>query len=104
MREVSDALVAREQLTRQVALLQQQVAAVSQQLDLAQLRYQGGTANYLEVTVAEENLLPVQLALARSRANQLGSVVQLYRALGGGWQQSGPPSKPAPPPHSPPYY
>ena len=51
---------------------------------LSQMRYEGGLDSYLQVLDAERNLFQGQLALARLRRDELVSVVQLYRALGGG--------------------
>ena len=48
-------------------------------------RYQGGRANYLDVLTAQRDLFNSELSLAQTRRNQLVSVVQLYKALGGGW-------------------
>jgi multidrug efflux system outer membrane protein len=48
------------------------------------MRYEGGLDSYLQVLDAERNLFQGQLALARLRRDELVSVVQLYRALGGG--------------------
>ena len=53
---------------------------------LSQLRYKGGLDSYLQVLDAERNLFLGQLSLARLRRDELQSIVQLYRALGGGWQ------------------
>ena len=69
--------------------LEQQVEALQSALRLADLRYQGGRANYLDVLTAQRALFDAELSLARTRRNQLVSVVQLYKALGGGWS-SGP--------------
>jgi multidrug efflux system outer membrane protein len=54
-------------------------------LRLAELRYKGGLANYLDVLVARRNLFEAELAMTGSRRLHLVSVVQLYKALGGGW-------------------
>ena len=54
-------------------------------LRLANLRYKGGLANYLDVLVAQRNLFEAELALTGTHRLQLVSVVQLYKALGGGW-------------------
>jgi multidrug efflux system outer membrane protein len=54
---------------------------------LSQLRYKGGLDSYLQVLDAERNLFQGELTLAQLRKNELLSIVQLYRALGGGWQQ-----------------
>jgi multidrug efflux system outer membrane protein len=50
------------------------------------LRYNQGLANYYEVLEAEQQLYPAELSLARTQADQLIIVVQLYKALGGGWK------------------
>ena len=48
--------------------------------------YDTGLANYLEILIADQQLFDQELLLARARGSQLTAVVQLYRALGGGWQ------------------
>ncbi len=63
----------------------QQVAALQSALKLAELRYKGGLANYLDVLVARRNLFEAELALTGTRRLHIVSVVQLYKALGGGW-------------------
>ena len=84
-REVEDALVAvrtaREQREAQV----QQVEALRSALRLASLRYKGGLANYLDVLIAQRNLFEAELALTGTHRLHLVSIVQLYKALGGGW-------------------
>ena len=84
-REVEDALVAvhktREQTQAQVA----QVTSLLSALELATLRYQGGVANYLDVLIAQQSLFDAELSLTATRRLHLVSIVQLYRALGGGW-------------------
>jgi multidrug efflux system outer membrane protein len=84
-REVEDALVAvrtaREQREAQV----QQVEALRSALRLANLRYKGGLANYLDVLIAQRNLFEAELALTGTHRLHLVSIVQLYKALGGGW-------------------
>jgi len=86
LREVSDALVGysrtREQRTQQELL----VAALTETTRLSNLRYKGGLDSYLQVLDSERNLFQGQLALAQLRLAELQSFVQLYRALGGGWQ------------------
>ena len=54
---------------------------------LAYMRYTGGVSNLLEALDADRNLFDAELSLAQSRRDELLSVVQLYKALGGGWQQ-----------------
>ncbi|MBO9667574.1 MAG: efflux transporter outer membrane subunit [Bdellovibrio sp.] len=62
-----------------------QVEAVKRNLYLANLRYKNGQSPYLEVLDAERQLYSVQLSLVQSQQARLVSVVDLYKALGGGW-------------------
>lgn len=58
--------------------------------DSAQLsgkRYEAGTTNYLEVLTNETNYLSAEIGLAQAHLNELLALVQIYKALGGGWQQ-----------------
>jgi multidrug efflux system outer membrane protein len=87
LREVSDALVAHDRTREQRTAEEKLVEALSESVRLPNLRYQGGLDSYLQVLDAERNLFGVQLTLAQLRLVELQSVVQLYRALGGGWQQ-----------------
>jgi multidrug efflux system outer membrane protein len=84
-REVEDSLVAVRTVRVQIDAQQQQVTALQSALKLAELRYKGGLANYLDVLVARRNLFEAELSLTGTRRLQLVSVVQLYKALGGGW-------------------
>jgi outer membrane protein, multidrug efflux system len=84
-REVEDSLVALRTVRVQSDAQQQQVTALQSALKLAELRYKGGLANYLDVLVARRNLFEAELALTGTRRLHLVSVVQLYKALGGGW-------------------
>ncbi len=84
-REVEDALVAARTARMQNEAQQAQVNALQSALRLAELRYKGGLANYLDVLVARRNLFEAELAMTSSRRLHLVSVVQLYKALGGGW-------------------
>jgi multidrug efflux system outer membrane protein len=54
---------------------------------LSDLRYRGGFTSYLEVLTSETNFFSAELGLAQARLNELLALVQLYVALGGGWQQ-----------------
>lgn len=84
-REVEDSLIAVRTARLQSGSQQQQVTALQSALKLAELRYKGGLANYLDVLVARRNLFDAELALTGTRRFVLASIVQLYRALGGGW-------------------
>jgi outer membrane protein, multidrug efflux system len=83
--ETSDALIAQQTLVGQRAALQSQVDSLRQSVDLAFERYNGGRASYFEVLDAEQQLFPSEDALAQTQRDQLLAVVNLYKALGGGW-------------------
>ena len=59
-------------------------------LALAAARYQQGVTDFLQVLVAQRNLLAVEQDLSDSLTAISGNMVQLYKALGGGWDQAGP--------------
>lgn len=86
LREVSDALVAHTRTRDQRHEEEKLVTALSESVRLSELRYRGGLDSYLQVLDAERNLFGGQLTLAQLRLLELESVIQLYRALGGGWQ------------------
>lgn len=85
-REVSDALVGyqryREYREQQALLATSTREAVS----LSEQRYRGGAASYLEVLDSNTRLFAAELGLAQAQRNELLALVQLYNALGGGWQ------------------
>ncbi len=84
-REVSDALIeyqrSQEFYNKRLELTQANRNAA----ELATVRYEGGVTSYLEVLYNEQQLFDAELSLSQARLNELLSVVQLYRALGGGW-------------------
>jgi multidrug efflux system outer membrane protein len=86
-RSVSDALVAyhktREFRTQQELLFRSAQDAAR----LSHMRYTGGVTGYLEVLTNETNAFSGELGLVQARLNELLALVQLYQALGGGWQQ-----------------
>ena len=84
-REVEDALVAVRTAREQREAQAQQVEALRSALRLANLRYKGGLANYLDVLIAQRSLFEAELALTGTHRLHLVSIVQLYKALGGGW-------------------
>ncbi len=88
-KEVEDTLIAVQKAREQRAAQEQQVAALQSAFRFADLRYQGGRASYLDVLTAQRTLYESELALAGTRRTQLVSVVQLYKALGGGWSPTG---------------
>ena len=83
--EVEDTLVAVRTSREQSKAQEAQVASLQSALHLADLRYQGGLANYLDVLTAKRSLFDAELSLAATRRLHLVSIVQLYKALGGGW-------------------
>jgi len=85
-RDVSNALIA---LNKQRAYREQQeklVIAAQDATRLARIRYQGGATAYLEVLTTDSNLYAAQLSLVTAQQGEALSLVQLYNALGGGWQ------------------
>jgi NodT family efflux transporter outer membrane factor (OMF) lipoprotein len=85
-REVSDALISVRKTAEQRVQEESLVKALRETERLSTLRYRGGLDSYLQVLDAQRNLFQGELALARLRRDELLSVVELYRALGGGWQ------------------
>ncbi len=85
-REVSDALVGYRRTRELRAQLTQLVAATEDAVRLSNLRYQGGAASYIEVLTSQTSFFNAELELAQARLNELLALVQLYAALGGGWQ------------------
>jgi multidrug efflux system outer membrane protein len=85
--EVSDALIGYQKL-HEVRLRQQDtVADLQESVRLSNDRYSGGTTTYLEVLDGQRALYSAELTLAQARGDEYQSLVQLYKALGGGWQQ-----------------
>ena len=84
--EVSDALVGVRRLREVRIESARQVQALTKQTNLANQRYFGGVTPYLEVLDSDRELFESELRLTRDQANELLSVIALYRALGGGWQ------------------
>lgn len=83
-RDVSDALVARQALARQLAIAQDARTAQSERARLSQLRYDHGAAAFLEVLDAQRDLLVADQQVVQLRRALLSSQVSLYAALGGG--------------------
>jgi multidrug efflux system outer membrane protein len=86
-REVSDGLIAYQRTREFREKQQQRTEAHRGATDMANVRYQGGVTTYLEVLYNEQELFNAELGLAQAQRDERLSVVQLYRALGGGWQQ-----------------
>jgi len=84
--EVSDELTKIEKLREQYGIAEKRVQTIQEASKNANLLFESGMANYLEVITAQGNLLQGELELAEIKKEQLNAVVGLYRALGGGWQ------------------
>jgi len=85
--DVSDALIGYDKLHEVRTRQQNTVADLQESVRISTLRYQGGTTTYLEVLDSQRSLYSAELSLASARGDEYRSLVQLYRALGGGWQQ-----------------
>ena len=85
--DASDGLIAYQKF-REVRVRQEQtVKDLAESVRLSIMRYEGGTTTYLEVLDGQRSLFDAELVLAEARGSEYQSLVQLYRALGGGWQQ-----------------
>lgn len=87
-REVADALVARASLEEQIEAQRAVQDAQSERLRLADLRYRNGVASSLEVLDAQRELFTAQQALVQARLLRLTNAIDLYRALGGGLNET----------------
>ncbi len=83
--EVDNSLVAVKKLREQLKDEAAQVNALQRYLDLATLRYQNGYSDYLTVVDAERNLYTAQLQYVQDQGSLFAALVNLYKALGGGW-------------------
>jgi multidrug efflux system outer membrane protein len=84
-REVEDALVAIRTLKAESEARSRQVAASRNAARLSRARYDGGVVDFLEVLDSERSLFSSELEESRTRQQYLNAIVQLYKALGGGW-------------------
>jgi multidrug efflux system outer membrane protein len=87
-REVADGLVEYRKRGEFRAQQEALVVAARETTRLANIRYRGGVASYLEVLDSERQLFDSELGLVRSRRDEVLAVVRIYKALGGGWQDS----------------
>jgi outer membrane protein, multidrug efflux system len=85
--EVSDALAQYRRVREIRAQQELLITSLRDQSRLAHVRYEGGVDTLLNALVADSSLFATELSLAQTRRDELVSLVQLYRALGGGWQE-----------------
>ena len=86
-REVSDTLVQYEKVREIRATQEQLVSTLEDRSRLSYIRYRGGVDTLLNALDADRDRFDAELALAQTRRSELLTMVQLYKALGGGWQQ-----------------
>jgi outer membrane protein, multidrug efflux system len=84
--EVSNSLIAHQRVRESREQQEALVVALQDRLRLAYLRYRGGVDTQLNALDADRDLFTAQLTLSQIRLQELLTVVELYKALGGGWQ------------------
>jgi multidrug efflux system outer membrane protein len=94
-REVGDALAARSGYSETLRVQNEQVAALRAAREQVAKRYAAGYSSYFEVIDADRALFDAELARVQAHRNTMTSLVQLYKALGGGWQLDGAATEPA---------
>jgi multidrug efflux system outer membrane protein len=95
-REVADGLAARGTYDDQLSSLERYTQSQQRQLELSTMRYKSGIDSYLSVLTAQTSYYAAQQTLVAAQLNRLTSLVDLYRALGGGWiQRTGDAPRPA---------
>jgi multidrug efflux system outer membrane protein len=85
-RDVSDGLIGYQKLHEVRVRQEQTVADLTESVRLSVMRYRGGTTTYLEVLDGQRSLFEAEITLAQARGAEYQSLVQLYKALGGGWK------------------
>jgi multidrug efflux system outer membrane protein len=85
--DASDALIGYQKFHQVRVRQEDTVKDLHESVRLSEMRYRGGTTTYLEVLDGQRSLFSAELTLAEARGTEYQSLVQLYRALGGGWQQ-----------------
>ncbi len=85
--DVSDALIGYQKFHEVRVRQEDSVKDLQESVRLSDMRYKGGTTTYLEVLDGQRSLFAAELTLAQARGTEYQSLVQLYRALGGGWRQ-----------------
>jgi multidrug efflux system outer membrane protein len=93
-RDVSDGLIGYQKYHQVRVRQEESVKDLQDSVDLSLSRYRGGITTYLEVLDGQRSLYDSELTLAQARGGEYQSLVQLYKALGGGWMQASQPSTP----------
>jgi outer membrane protein, multidrug efflux system len=86
-RDVSDALIGYQKYYEVRVAQETTVKDLQDSVNTSLERYRGGITTYLEVLDGQRSLFSAELTLAQARGNEYQSLVQLYKSLGGGWQQ-----------------
>jgi len=84
--EVSNALISRQKLASSRIQREKQASSLRDAVRIARDRFQLGLANYYELLEAQQQLFPAESAVAQTQLQQLLAIVELYKALGGGWE------------------
>lgn len=83
--DMENALISRQKLAEQLIAEEKRVSAYKEYARLADLQYNGGYTPYLTVLNAQQQLFPAELSSIQTRAASFTSVVNIYKAMGGGW-------------------
>jgi multidrug efflux system outer membrane protein len=84
--DVSDALIGYDKYHVVRERQEESVKDLQESVNVSLMRYRGGTSNYLDVLDSQRSLFTAELTLAQARNNEYQGLVQLYKALGGGWK------------------
>ncbi len=84
--DVSDALIGYDKYHVVRERQEQSVKDLQESVNVSLMRYRGGTATYIDVLDSQRSLFNAELTLAQARNNEYQGLVQLYKALGGGWK------------------
>ena len=85
--DVSNALIQYQKIREIRAQRESLVTSLQDRKRLAYMRFRGGVDTFLNALTADTDLFSAELSLAQARRDELLSLVQLYKALGGGWQE-----------------
>jgi outer membrane protein, multidrug efflux system len=88
--DAANALITRQKLAEVRVQQEQEVSSYQEAVKVATQRYKAGQADYYELLQVQQELFPAEQALAQTRRDELISIVQLYKALGGGWNLKDP--------------